>query len=123
MGGGRDALCVVLALALASTSTATLIDTSGWLGAEYTPSGASNNLWWHWYPSYVQQIDRELAAAAAHLRVNTLRMFLHSLLWESDPGGLLNSVHSFLDQAASHGMGVGLVRASAHAACTKPNHW
>jgi hypothetical protein len=36
------------------------VDTSGWIGAEYTPAGASNSLWWSFYDSYEAAIVREL---------------------------------------------------------------
>ena len=36
------------------------VDTRSWLGAEYTPAGASNSLWWAFYDDYEGAIQREL---------------------------------------------------------------
>ena len=85
------------------------IDTSAWIGSAYTPSGASNTMWWPWYDHYAPQIDRELAAAAKQLKMNTLRVFLHPKVYEANASGLLNSVDAFLAQASSHGFRTGLV--------------
>ena len=85
------------------------VDTAGWVGTAYTPSGASNTMWWPWFNRYAAQIDRELAAAAKHLKMNTLRVFLHSRVYEANSTGLLDSVDAFLSIAARHGFGTGLV--------------
>lgn len=44
--------CVLPALARVNTQT--------WIGAEYTPAGASNSLWWSFYNLYEVAIEREL---------------------------------------------------------------
>ena len=35
-------------------------DTSSWVGAEYTPWRAGNELWWHEYESFKPDLDRQL---------------------------------------------------------------
>ena len=85
------------------------MDTSTWIGSAYTPSGASNTMWWPWYSHYVAQIDRELAAASRHFGMNTLRVFLHPKVYEANASGLLHTVDLFLAQASSHGFVSGLV--------------
>jgi hypothetical protein len=99
---------LVLCLA-ALPSTSARVDTSSWVGTAYTPSGASNTMWWPWYDRYAAQIDRELAAAARHLRMNTLRVFLHPKVYEANASGLMDAVDRFLTLASSHGFGTGLV--------------
>ena len=84
-------------------------DTERLLGAEYTPSGASNELWLAFYPLYRAQVQRDLASARRRLAATTLRVFLHSLLWEADAAGLLANVDDLLGLAAAEGMQLGLV--------------
>ena len=85
------------------------VDTSRWLGAEYTPSSAGNQLWWHAYEAHEKEIEFELAHAKRHLGFTSLRMFLHSMVWEADGELLLTRMDAFLEIAASLGMGVGFV--------------
>ena len=56
---------------------ARLWNTTGWVGAEYTPSLASSSLWWADYDLYAPAIDGELAAARTRLGFTALRMFVH----------------------------------------------
>lgn len=74
-----------------------------WLvGANYTPASAINQLeMWQaetWDPA---TIDRELALAEG-IGMNTMRVFLHNLLWENDPEGLKRRMDEFLAIAAKH---------------------
>ena len=48
-------------------------------------------------------IDKELMWAAG-LGFNTVRVFLHQLLWESDSNGLLNRMDIFLSVATKYGI-------------------
>lgn len=50
-------------------------------------------------------IERELGWAAG-LGFNSIRVFLHDLLWEHDAAGLLRRMERFLAIAESHGIGV-----------------
>jgi len=74
-----------------------------WLvGANYTPASAINQLeMWQaetWDPA---RIDQELAWAEG-IGMNTMRVFLHNLLWENDPEGLKRRMDEFLKIAAKH---------------------
>ena len=84
-------------------------DTARWLGAEYTPSGATNELWLAFYPLYRAQVQRDLANARRRLAATTLRVFLHSLLWESDSAALLANLDDLLALAAGEGLRLGFV--------------
>jgi Cellulase (glycosyl hydrolase family 5) len=81
-----------------------------WLvGCNFMPSNAINQLEM-WQPESfdLATIDRELALARG-LGFNTVRVFLHDLLWEQDAKGLLDRVDQFLGVADKHGIGVMVV--------------
>jgi hypothetical protein len=78
-------------------------DSTGWLvGSNYVPSTASNQLeMWQaatWDPT---TIDRELGWAES-IGMNTMRVFLHDLLWTQDSTGFLRRMDAFLTIAARH---------------------
>lgn len=74
-----------------------------WLvGANFTPASAINQLeMWQADSFDPQRIDRELGWAQA-IGMNTMRVFLHNLLWEQDPEGLKRRMDQFLAIAARH---------------------
>ena len=65
------------------------VNTSQWLGSSYTPSSASNSLWWWRFEDYRQEVTRELAWARTQLGFQALRMFLHSSVYDGDGGKTL----------------------------------
>lgn len=79
----------------------------GWLlGCNYAPSSAVNQLeMWEAETFDPITIDRELGWAA-NLGFNSIRVFLHDLLWTHDAKGLLERMETFLNIADSHGIGV-----------------
>jgi hypothetical protein len=79
----------------------------GWLlGCNYAPSTAVNQLeMWEAGSFDPITIDRELGWAA-NLGFNTIRVFLHHLLWEHDAQGLTQRMEHFLSIADKHGIGV-----------------
>jgi hypothetical protein len=79
----------------------------GWLlGCNYAPSSAVNQLeMWDAETFDPVTIDRELGWAQS-LGFNTIRVFLHDLLWKQDSQGLLQRMETFLNIADSHGIGV-----------------
>jgi len=74
-----------------------------WLvGANFAPSTAINQLeMWQADTFDPETIDRELGWAAS-IGMNTMRVFLHDMLWEQDSEGLLNRVDQFLDICSKH---------------------
>jgi hypothetical protein len=70
-----------------------------WLvGCNYIPSTAINQLeMWQADTFDPDTIGRELDWAANRLGFNTVRVFLHDLLWEDDSNGLITRVDQFLD--------------------------
>ena len=78
-------------------------DSTGWLvGSNFAPSTAINQLeMWQAATFDPRTIDRELAWAES-LGFNTMRVFLHDLLWRQDPNGFLNRIDQFLTIAQRH---------------------
>jgi hypothetical protein len=74
-----------------------------WLtGANYIPASAINELeMWQADTFDGQTIDRELGWAAS-LGMNTMRVFLHDLLWQQDASGFKQRVGQFLAIADKH---------------------
>jgi hypothetical protein len=74
-----------------------------WLvGANFLPSDAINELeMWQAESFDPTTIDRELGWAQA-IGMNTMRVFLHNLVWEQDPAGFQHRVDVFLSIAARH---------------------
>jgi hypothetical protein len=74
-----------------------------WLvGADFLPSDAINQLeMWQAETFDPTTIDRELGWAEG-IGMNTMRVFLHNLVWEQDPQGFEHRIDVFLAIAARH---------------------
>jgi hypothetical protein len=74
-----------------------------WLvGANFAPADAINELeMWQADTFDANEIDRELGWAEG-AGMNTMRVFLHNLLWEQDPRGFKQRIDQFLTIAAKH---------------------
>ncbi len=81
-----------------------------WLvGCNFLPSHAINQLeMWQADTFDPAAIDRELGLAAS-LGFNSVRLFLHNLLWDQDREGFLKRVDQFLAIADKHKIGVMMV--------------
>lgn len=75
----------------------------GWLvGSNYNPATAINELeMWQADTFDPKQIDKELGWAQS-LGMNTMRFFLHDLLWKQDPEGFKKRIDTFLTIADKH---------------------
>jgi hypothetical protein len=72
------------------------------VGADFLPSTAINELeMWQSDTFDPVTIDRELGWAEG-IGMNTMRVFLHNLLWEQDPEGFKRRIDAFLTIAARH---------------------
>ena len=72
------------------------------VGADFLPSTAINQLeMWQQDSFDPATIDRELGWAEG-IGMNTMRVFLHNLLWEQDPKGFQQRIDAFLAIAARH---------------------
>jgi hypothetical protein len=74
-----------------------------WLvGSNYIPAYAINELeMWQADTFDPRRIDLELGWAAG-LGLNTMRVFLHDLLWKQDPAGFKKRIDTFLTIAQKH---------------------
>jgi hypothetical protein len=74
-----------------------------WLvGSNYVPKSAINQLeMWQEATFNPDEIDREFGWAEA-LGMNTMRVFLHDLLWQQDAAGFQKRLDRFLTIAARH---------------------
>jgi hypothetical protein len=74
------------------------------LGSNYVPADAINELeMWQAATFDPARIDKELGWAQ-QLGMNTMRVFLHDLLWKQDPDGFKRRIDSFLAIAHKHGI-------------------
>jgi Cellulase (glycosyl hydrolase family 5) len=72
------------------------------VGADFLPSTAINELeMWQAESFDPATIDRELGWAEK-IGMNTMRVFLHNLVWEQDPKGFEERIDTFLSIAAKH---------------------
>jgi hypothetical protein len=72
------------------------------LGANYIPATAINQLeMWQADTFDPQRIDLELGWAEA-IGMNSMRVFLHDLLWQQDASGFRKRIDTFLEIAARH---------------------
>ncbi len=78
-----------------------------WLtGCNFVPSSAINQLeMWQSESFDPERIDRELGWLEG-LGMNSLRVFLHDLLWVGDSAGFLHRVERFLEIAERRGIGI-----------------
>jgi hypothetical protein len=110
----RVLVCIVLSLSFALCSHARVDRWSEqaandwyaqqpWLvGSNYIPSTAINQLeMWQAASFDPKRIDQELGWAQS-LGLNTMRVFLHDLLWKQDPEGFKKRINTFLNIAHKH---------------------
>jgi hypothetical protein len=72
------------------------------VGANYIPSNSINELeMWQTETFDLARIDQELGWAEA-MGMNTMRVFLHDLLWKQDPEGFKKKIDQFLAVCAKH---------------------
>lgn len=83
------------------------------VGCNFTPSNAINQLeMWQAETFDPDTIDRELGWAA-DAGMNTVRVYLHDLVWEKDGEAYLERIDQFLTIADKHGIGTMLVLCDA----------
>lgn len=78
-------------------------DTSKWVGANYTPAYAANQVqMWHEFKPDI--IERELAAAQKQLGITSLRVYLHNLVYDAEREPFLARLEEFLAICNRHGI-------------------
>ena len=101
--------CVMVATASAARERWTAQQARDWyarqpwiVGANYIPATAINQLeMWQADTFDPARIDLELGWAEA-IGMNTMRVFLHDLLWQQDASGFRRRIDTFLGIAARH---------------------
>jgi hypothetical protein len=78
-------------------------------GCNYIPSTAINQLEMWQEETFDEETIRRELGWAARLGFNTLRVFLHDLLWKKDPHGLFTRMDKFLEICHDNGIGVTFV--------------
>lgn len=74
------------------------------VGANFTPSSAINQIeFWQEDTFDPETIDRELSWAA-DIGFNTMRVYLHYLVWARNPQGLKDRIDQFLEISNKHGI-------------------
>jgi Cellulase (glycosyl hydrolase family 5) len=111
MKSTRPALALILFLpaAFAQSNRWTEKEAADWyekqpwlVGANYIPATAINELeMWQAGTFNPKRIDKELGWAEG-IGMNTMRVFLHDLLWEQDAEGFKRRIGQFLTIAAKH---------------------
>lgn len=116
------ALCVISGWALLGTPAAdararwTPGEARAWyarqpwmVGADYIPASAINQLeMWQAGTFDPKRIDIELGWAQG-IGMNTMRVFLHDMLWQQDPAGFRTRIDEFLTLSSKHHIRVLLV--------------
>lgn len=113
----RTKSAVVILVALLLISSASLAQSGRWseqkasdwyakqpwlVGSNYVPKSAINELeMWQEATFDPEQIDKELGWAEA-MGMNTMRVFLHDLLWQQDAPGFRKRIDQFLAIASRH---------------------
>lgn len=109
----RSALLIAFFLcstfALAQTQRWTVDQANKWyqqqpwlVGSNFIPSNAINELeMWQAETFDPGEIDKELGWAEA-IGMNTMRVFLHDLVWQQDPQGYTKRIDQFLAIASKH---------------------
>jgi len=82
--------------------------TSGWVGANYTPAYAVNavQLWHDFRP---EVIEKELAAARRWYGITSLRVYLHNIPYDAEKEGFLANIERFLEICDRHEIRPGFV--------------
>jgi hypothetical protein len=110
LGAGLLVVCAAVALlARGQEQRWTTAKANAWyaqqpwpVGSNFVPDDAINQLeMWQARTFDAKEIDRELGWAQG-LGMNTMRVFLHDLLWEQDPDGFKRRSDEFLTIAARH---------------------
>lgn len=94
---------VVRGTAAPASASAGPHDTSTWIGSNYTPAYAANQVqMWHDFQPEV--IERELAAASRQFGLNTVRVYLHYINYREEKALFVQRIEQFLTICQKHGV-------------------
>jgi|GEM_PF-1000537 len=96
------------ALARAAEPPGQTAQTGAWIGSNYTPAYAANQVqFWHEFKPDV--IATELAAAHRHFGINSLRVYLHYINYRDDRENFLGNLGKFIGLCDRAGIKPGFV--------------
>jgi hypothetical protein len=79
------------------------VATEKWVGTNYTPAYACNQVqFWHDFRADV--VEKELAAANKYFALNTLRVYLHPINFEQDKKNFFKNLETFINICNKHGI-------------------
>jgi len=83
-------------------------ETAGWVGSNYTPAYACNQVqFWHDFRPEV--VERELAAAKKYFGITSLRVYLHNINFDEERVTFLTNLEAFLEICQRHEIRPGFV--------------
>jgi hypothetical protein len=83
-------------------------ETAGWVGSNYTPAYACNQVqFWHDFRPHV--VERELAAAKKYFGITSLRVYLHNINFDEEKETFLSNMEAFLKTCHQHEIRPGFV--------------
>lgn len=92
---------VILLFLLAHSALAAPQQTANWIGSNYTPAYACNQVqFWHDFRPAI--VEAELAAAREYFGITSLRVYLHSINFEEDREAFFENLEKFLAICARH---------------------
>ena len=75
--------------------------TAEWVGTNYTPAYAVNQVqFWHDFRPEI--VDRELSAAKQYFGITTLRVYLHNINFDEERDAFLRNIETFLQICERH---------------------
>ena len=78
-------------------------ETAKWIGANYTPAYAVNQVqFWHDFRPDV--VERELSAAKKHFGITSVRVYLHTVNFREEKESSLARIETFLQICDRHGI-------------------
>lgn len=102
------ALLAAAAVICSLPAVAAPTDTSSWVGSNYTPAYCVNQvqMWSDFRPDV---IEKELAAARNCYGINTLRVYLHNLVFDTERAEMLERIETFIRICDKNGIKPGFV--------------
>jgi hypothetical protein len=83
--------------------TAEPVATEKWVGTNYTPAYACNQVQF-WRDFRTDIVEKELAAANKYFALNTLRVYLHPINFEQDKKNFFKNLETFISICNKHGI-------------------
>jgi len=104
----RHLLLLIVAAGFCRVCGAEPHETAGWVGSNYTPAYACNQVqFWHDFRPDV--VEKELAAANKYFGITSLRVYLHNINFDEEEEAFLANVETFLKICARHDIRPGFV--------------